>query len=547
MDKSETQQLVLDHAHYPPELIKAVAENFFGEIDPNPEIGRTILKSSSYETCLDFANHLLVQRQNSNMGSGAKSLEASNAVIDRGILPFGHHRLRSGRVLVSSYFGDWAILPMQDFLELESGKIQSNSELCQTLIDIGVIVTPENVDRLARTYANLHLNLFLRPSLHIINTTTACNYRCKYCHAGVSQGGAKMDAETARKVSMFIMANSDKALTIEFQGGEALLNIEAVREVISTVENLNLGIRKDVRFTIVSNLSLLNEEILDYLLDHKVSLCTSLDGPEEIHDSSRKQINGGGTYQQTVSKIAWAKEHSKARGINFDIGLLCTVTAKGLKAPNAVVDSYLDLGVNMIHLRPLNYLGDAVEAWDGLGYTAEEFARFWTAAMDHILEENLKGRLLIERGALFILTKILGKTDPLYTELMSPCGAGRGQVLYNPDGQIYTCDEARMLGEDLFKIGNVEVPGAEVLSCENSVQTWMASMLDLTCGNCAFRPWCGTCPVVNYQTRKSLVPSITESFWHKVYHAQFRYLFEKIDTSPAILEIFKKWISLGAL
>jgi hypothetical protein len=29
-------------------------------------------------------------------------------------------------------------------------------------------------------------------------------------------------------------------------------------------------------------------------------------------------------------------------------------------------------------------------------------------------------------------------------ELRSPCGAGIGQLLYNYDGKVYTCDEGRI-------------------------------------------------------------------------------------------------------
>ena len=43
-------------------------------------------------------------------------------------------------------------------------------------------------------------------------------------------------------------------------------------------------------------------------------------------------------------------------------------------------------------------------------------------------------------------------------ELRSPCGAGVGQMGYNFDGKVYTCDEGRMIGrmgDPIFEIGDV--------------------------------------------------------------------------------------------
>jgi len=40
--------------------------------------------------------------------------------------------------------------------------------------------------------------------------------------------------------------------------------------------------------------------------------------------------------------------------------------------------------------------------------------------------------------------KILTENDPNFLDSRSPCGACIGQVAYNYDGKVYTCDEGRM-------------------------------------------------------------------------------------------------------
>ncbi len=59
---------------------------------------------------------------------------------------------------------------------------------------------------------------------------------------------------------------------------------------------------------------------------------------------------------------------------------------------------------------------------------------------------------------MMILDKVLNAHDPGYLDMRCPCGASIGQIAYNHNGDLYTCDEGRMIGwtgDDIFKTGNV--------------------------------------------------------------------------------------------
>ena len=93
-------------------------------------------------------------------------------------------------------------------------------------------------------------------------------------------------------------------------------------------------------------------------------------------------------------------------------------------------------------------------------------------------------------------------------ELRSPCGAGIGQIAYYYDGNIYTCDEGRMLaemGDDSFKLGNVyDNTYDELINCNNCKAACISSVLESlpTCHDCVYSPYCGTCPVTNLALNK---------------------------------------------
>jgi radical SAM protein with 4Fe4S-binding SPASM domain len=134
--------------------------------------------------------------------------------------------------------------------------------------------------------------------------------------------------------------------------------------------------------------------------------------------------------------------------------------------------------------------------------------------------------------------------DPNYLDLRSPCGAAIGQLLYNYDGRIYTCDEARTLGDDIFMLGNVnEDTYKEILTSEQTCAVVTASTNDAhVCNSCAYKPYCGLCPVCSYAKDGSLIEKVSQSDRCKIFKAQFDYIFDKLINDNKSAEAFREWV-----
>jgi uncharacterized protein len=144
---------------------------------------------------------------------------------------------------------------------------------------------------------------------------------------------------------------------------------------------------------------------------------------------------------------------------------------------------------------------------------------------------------------MILLKKILLKKDPAYVDLDSPCGAGRGQLAYAPNGDVYTCDEARMIGNELFKLGNMRNEKYEdLVKHENLFYTSQASLLNLWDYNSPYAAWSGTCPVVNFILQGSPVVKIHETPKQIINNFKFDYLFDKIFFDRTALTIFRSWL-----
>lgn len=449
--------------------------------------------------------------------------------------------------LVTADHGSFLFLNEKQHNLFRLGKIKQGTTLFNLLKEKGLILTNDNMNQVIEDFRQKNAFLFEGASLHIVIPTLRCNHRCVYCHASSKAQNAKgydMDEETARKTVDFIFQSPSPYITIEFQGGEPLLNFEIVRYIVDYANELNKKHKKDLLFAIVTNLSLMDDEKLDYLIKNDVGICTSLDGRTELHNKNRISLCKADSYffvSRGIKKIQ--QEYKKRKIKRARVGALITITKTSLKYPKEVVDEYVKFDLKDIHLRFLKNLGDARPVWSEISYSAEQFIDFWKKALDYILELNKKGTFIREQTAVIMLKKIFEKVDPGYLDLRSPCGAAIGQLTYNYNGDIYTCDEARMTGEDIFKIGDVKKNCYKDALTSSGVCAIVASSVNdvQACDSCVFKSYCGLCPVCNYAEQGSIIAKIPQTNRCKIFKAQFEYIFEKLHDNET-KKIFLDWI-----
>ena len=223
------------------------------------------------------------------------------------------------------------------------------------------------------------------------------------------------------------------------------------------------------------------------------------------------------------------------------INALTTITKTSLKYGKEIVDEYVKQEIAVIHIRFLNNLGYAKESWEKISYEPDEFIRFWKDCLDYIILLNKKEIKIKERSAMIILQKILSE-DPDFLDMRNPCGAVIGQLLYNYDGRIYTCDEGRMIDNKMFCVGNVSQKYTEVVTCEESCAIIASSINETSyCDYCAYKPFCGLCPVCNYAEHGNILAQIPATRRCKIFKAQFDYIFELIQT-PDNVKLLRKWL-----
>jgi len=162
-----------------------------------------------------------------------------------------------------------------------------------------------------------------------IGITQQCNCRCSYCCYSGEYAGMRKHADNSMSQEIMLdaisfiknQAHKTDTIIVSFYGGEALVKFS---QVIYMIERLYAIFGDRVLFDITTNGLLLTNDTVDRLMQYNIGISVSLDGCKSIHDRNRRNIAGGGTYDQVVSNLLRFKERYPAE-YKKRIQLLVTV------------------------------------------------------------------------------------------------------------------------------------------------------------------------------------------------------------------------------
>lgn len=123
---------------------------------------------------------------------------------------------------------------------------------------------------------------------YIIHTTFKCNLQCEYCY--VNKSNFSLSPENANSIINFIYKHtpSKEKIEILFTGGEPLIEFELLKQIISQIKtHLSFNVN-NIKFSIITNGTIFNKDIIQFLADNNFSICISCDGPEYVHDVMRR-------------------------------------------------------------------------------------------------------------------------------------------------------------------------------------------------------------------------------------------------------------------
>jgi len=464
------------------------------------------------------------------------------------LLPFRFAKFRGEDYILTNLVGEYAILPRRILVDFVGKALPRPSAAYTDLKSRHFLIDNTSsvaLDLLAAKYRTKFAGLANFTCLHIFVTTLRCNNQCGYCHASATspdKARYDMSMETGLKAASFAFKSPSPGLKIEFQGGEPLLNFEVVKGVVARCAELNREKPRHLEYVLCSNLTLLTEEVLNFIEQSGMFVSTSLDGPEELHNKNRPTPTMSG-YRTVVKNIRRVQE---AVGRNR-ISALMTTTRSSLAVPEAIIDEYVKLGFNSIFLRPINPYGRSTTAAAECHYNSEAFCDFYRRALHFILDLNRKGIRFREEYAAIILRKMLTPYGTGFVDLQSPSATGIGVLAYNHDGKIYASDESRMLAQmhdETFCLGHVDDEYLDVVCSDKLLEMISSTMLESIpgCTDCPYIMYCGADPVRHYRLQGDLVGHKPTSEFCTKNTGIFKMLIGLLEDDRSARDILETWV-----
>jgi uncharacterized protein len=463
------------------------------------------------------------------------------------LLPFRFERL-NGRVLLTNMVGEHLLLPADQFKSLADGSLAEDSHVFrrlrgkQIVRSVGDELPTELLALKARTR---YRRLAEFTGLHMFVISLRCEHSCPYCQVSrQSQDKNRFDMseQTALRALELVFRSPARAVKIEFQGGEPLLNFELIETVVTEARRRNEQHEKQLAFVIATNLALLDDHVIEFCRANDVYLSTSLDGPADLHNRNRPR----------PGRDSWERATDGIRRVREELGIdrvsaLMTTTEASLGRVREIIDCYLDQGLHEIFLRPLSPYGFAIKTKSHAAYDVDRWLAFYQEGLDYILDLNRRGVRMTERYAAIALKKMLSNDDPGYVDLTSPAGIGIAALVYNYDGDVYASDEGRMLaemGDTTFRLGNVHENSYQEIMLSEALLAPLEESFALSapmCTDCAFEPFCGADPTFHQATQGDYLGHKATSAFCRRNMGVFKLLLDRYHGDPYTRRVFQDW------
>lgn len=332
-----------------------------------------------------------------------------------------------------------------------------------------------------------------------IHLTDFCNLNCSYCYINTKDTQKNMDKTVLDrleyKIEKMIKNNPKiKKVHLKLSGGEVFTQFNRWKNniimLLQKLRNKNI----DVSVGILSNLTILNDEIINFLKDEKVGLAISLDGLKEYNDKNRIYTNNKGSFDVVKENLI------KLQSEKIDFGILTVVSDDN-------VDGLEDFTKFLIEHK-MTFRFSNVK---GIEYDRDKFTQELMKSYE-IIEEEMNSDFSFNSGYSFSSKYSLCDLN-IRIPAKHTCGAGINGAAIYLDGSVYFCHTHFGTNKSIGTL----FEDRDLLEIIRSGEQYIGK-LSPECDECIYKLICaGGCPVYRVDGKslecelyKKTIPKIYE-------------------------------------
>ncbi len=323
----------------------------------------------------------------------------------------------------------------------------------------------------------------------ILNVTDKCNFKCTYCYQNIGKYENVMNWETCKNAIDFFLDNSYKNISIDFSGGEPLLNFPIIEKAVEYSKKKAVEMNKNILYSIITNGSLVSEKIVDFFGKYRFSVQYSFDSILQNSQRKKRTFNQGLKLLQRLTADT-----------NIDLLATPVFTSKSVNKMFSSLVYLKEKGAKNIELSL-----DLTHRWN---IQSRKKLKFQFSLIKNMEIENFK------KEGKTLLTLFSDKKDPG----IHGCSAGSSQISVSPAGDIWGCPafthfkwtKADHMTPDEFVFGNINKTPKENIQ-KNYIDTILNYKQFRTdnyytdksrCFLCKFLEECSLCPAINKNSNR---------------------------------------------
>lgn len=361
---------------------------------------------------------------------------------------FSKHDIFPIEITQGIHWGKWIIyLPLVGYHEIVSKELID--QLYQSLINSSPINMvsrsilshlndpPRKIYKTSDSIDGL-LNLMILPN-------NKCNFHCSYCYSAHGRSNIEI-APKKLEAGLAYFFNRSRAkgerLTISvLGGGEPLLSWEILKPALEYALSLNKDNDQNLPISLVTNGSVVNEEIIAFCKKHAVSISVSFDLLEDVQRKQR------GHYERVAYNI------NKLTESGLDVALNTVITHENINRMEEMIDTMSQtlVGVNKVAFKPLissdyfttidaralyyqNFVDNFFSAWQIAKQKGIYLTCAYLNAVRCLADRYCPGKFVITaEGSLSICHCVSSSQDTLYDKFIFGGIDRDGTVSFNQD------------------------------------------------------------------------------------------------------------------
>lgn len=318
----------------------------------------------------------------------------------------------------------------------------------------------------------------------ILKLTKACNYACTYCYDLEPEDKiSHLSAETSIQAIREALELAPRQLGVILHGGEPTLLFPLIRQIVLAGERLAEELRREIVFLGQTNLSRLDQEMVDFFQEHRIRWGVSIDGPAEVNDRFRVMRNGGGTYRYFSAALERFPDFVRSCGI------MSVITAHNDDALLSTARHFRGLGFSSWDWSLFHPIGQGRLQSEKFEFSTERLLESWAELFEAVEAGEFDG-MRIRPVTSYLENFLLGPGRNMC--MKRDCGAARDLLSVSSDGSIQACDCLDTKGP-YADLGLIQIGGGSLRQARESDTAATIRSRDTTGGECGQCPWLAVC------------------------------------------------------